>query len=65
MAGDHVGLSRPELDREIRWKLRKAPETPDKLLQFIGDLIASTIETNNAAIAAHLAGRDEPEAEGF
>lgn len=59
MAGDHLGLTRRELDREIRWRLRKAPAEPDALLPFIGDLIASTVEANNAAIAKHLADGDD------
>lgn len=59
MAADTVGMSRSELDRAIRWQLRKAPAEPEKLLSFIGDLIASTIEANNAAIAGHLGGDDE------
>lgn len=64
MAGDTVGMRRTELERAIRWQLRKAPSDPEKLLSFIGDLIASTIEANNAAIASHLAGGDEVSGDG-
>lgn len=56
MAGDHVGLSRTELNREIRWKLRKAPAGAEALLPFIGELIVTAIEANNAAIAKSLGG---------
>lgn len=59
MAGEHLGLSRSELDRHLRWKLNKAPKEPERLLPFVADLIASTIAANNEAIAAALAGGDE------
>ncbi|MFV0523630.1 MAG: hypothetical protein ACK5RL_03945 [Acidimicrobiales bacterium] len=59
MAGEEIGLSRSQLDRHLRWRLKKAPQEPERLLAFVADLIASTIEANNRAIAAALAGGDE------
>ena len=63
MPSDHVGLTRSELDREIRWKLRRAPRHPDEMLAFVGDLVAHMIDANNDAIAVHL-GRDGDGADG-
>ncbi len=62
MAPSPVGLSKVELEREIRWRLRKAPQDPDELVDFFGHVIAEVISANNAALARQLdlRGTEEP-----
>lgn len=61
MAHSSYGLSRVELEREIRWRLRTAPKDPDELLDFIGHLIADMVSTNNTALAKQLDDRGTEE----
>lgn len=46
------GLSRRELEREVQWALRQAPQNPDQLPKFFGELMVKLIDKNNIAIAA-------------
>jgi hypothetical protein len=64
--GDGFGLSRRELERELRWMLRKTPKDAAKLPQFLGEVVITLIEKNNEALAKASAERDRPDMpEGF
>lgn len=66
MAERVVGLSRLELEREVRWLLRRTPDDLAKLPAFLGEVLVDVMVANNAAIArqlgAHTDGVDEQEA---
>lgn len=55
---DTIGLGRTELEYELRWMMRRAPKEPEKAIQFLGEVLISLIEKNNAAVAKQLAERD-------
>lgn len=48
------GLSRREMEREVQWALRRAPQNPEQLPKFIADLMVNLIDKNNMAIEASL-----------
>ena len=55
------GLSRREMEHEVGWALRRAPQNPEELPKFIADLMITLIEKNNMAITAALDKEsDEP-----
>jgi hypothetical protein len=45
------GLSRRQLEYHLTWMMQKCPKDPAKLPQFLGDVIVTLIEKNNAALA--------------
>lgn len=51
------GLSRRELERELGWLLRRAPQDPAKLVEFLGDIIVTLIDKNNVALAQSAASQ--------
>lgn len=46
-----TGLSRRELERELAWQLRRVPADPAELVKFLGQVIVTLIDKNNAALA--------------
>ena len=54
-----VGLSRRELERELRWLLRHPPTDSAALIKLLGEVIVTLIDKNNAAIGAALGGGDD------
>ncbi len=59
-------MSRTELERLVRWLVRRPPGDPAKLVPFLAEVLVEVVEENNKAVAAHLAGRDAREdGEGF
>jgi hypothetical protein len=46
-----VGLTRRELERELAWQLRRVPTDPAELVKFLGQVIVTLIDKNNAALA--------------
>ena len=59
------GLSRRELEYEVRWQLRKAPKNTSELAAFMGDLIVNIIDKNNAALAKTLAAQNRDAVDGI
>ncbi|GAA3389411.1 hypothetical protein [Cryptosporangium minutisporangium] len=51
----HNGLTRRQLDYELSWLLRRCPRDPAKLPEFLGEVVVTLIDRNNAAQAAHAA----------
>jgi hypothetical protein len=58
------GLSRRQLEYQLRWLLRRRPTDPDKLPEFLGEVVVALIEKNNAALAAYAAERDRADLPG-
>jgi hypothetical protein len=54
-----VGLSRSDLEYELKWLLRKMPADPERALDFLTGVIVTLIDKNNAALARHLAAHSE------
>ena len=44
------GLSRRQLEYELRWMLRQQPSDPSKLVEFLGDVVVNLIDRNNKAL---------------
>ncbi|HEX2063058.1 MAG TPA: hypothetical protein VHE80_01415 [Acidimicrobiales bacterium] len=55
------GLSRRQLDYHLRWMLRRCPKEPEKLPEFLGEVMVTLIEKNNAALARRAAEDDRPD----
>lgn len=53
-----MGMTKRELESEVRWRMRRAPEDPKELHDYLTDLMVELIDKNNAAIAESLAERD-------
>jgi hypothetical protein len=51
-----TGLSRTELEYELRWLMRRMPTDPAKIAPFLGEVVVTLIDKNNQALAA--GGRD-------
>jgi hypothetical protein len=49
------GLSRRQLEYHLKWMLRQKPRDPDKLVDFLGDVMVTLIEKNNVALARRAA----------
>ncbi|MCB9947534.1 MAG: hypothetical protein H6842_06880 [Rhodospirillaceae bacterium] len=49
-----LGLSRRDLEYHLRWMLRRMPKDPAKMPEFVGQIVVTLIEKNNAAIAKSL-----------
>lgn len=45
-----AGLSRSQLEYELRWMLRQQPTDPAKLVDFLGDVVVDLIDRNNKAL---------------
>ncbi len=54
----HNGLTRGELEYQLRWLLRRAPKDPARLAEFIGEVVITLIDKNNAAQARAAMVRD-------
>ncbi len=52
------GLSRRELEYEVRWMLRRVPQDPEKLAQRFSEILVALIDKNNAAIAKSMADQE-------
>ena len=58
------GLTRHELERQLGWMLRRCPKDPGKLPEFLGEVVVTLIDRNNAAharFAAQSSRSDLPE----
>lgn len=51
----HDGLTRRELERQLGWMLRRCPKDPADLPAFLGDVVVTLIDRNNAARSAYAA----------
>jgi hypothetical protein len=67
MPETRAGLTKAELEYEVRWLLRKLPADPAKLPTFLGDLVVALIDKNNAALAETVGGaaRHDDDPDGF
>jgi hypothetical protein len=54
-----VGLTRRELERELRWMLRHPPADAAALIKLLGEVVVALIDKNNAAITGALGGGDD------
>jgi|APLak6261658528_1056013.scaffolds.fasta_scaffold128081_2 hypothetical protein len=63
MAQGSVGLTRREMERELKWILRSPPDDPKKLGKLLAEAMVSLIEKNNAKIAEDLARETSPDLE--
>jgi hypothetical protein len=48
------GLSRREMESEVKWALRRVPQGTGQLSKMITDLMVKLIDKNNMAIEASL-----------
>lgn len=61
----HFGLSRRELDEQLRWLLVKPlPKDPDRLIEALGRIFVTLISKNNEALARSVAERDRTDLPG-
>lgn len=61
----HFGLSRRELDEQLRWLLVKPlPKDPDRLIEALGRIFVTLISKNNEALARSVAERDRTDMPG-
>jgi hypothetical protein len=51
----HPGLTRRQLEYELSWLLRRRPPDPAGMAQFLGELVVTLIDRNNAALARYTA----------
>lgn len=59
-------MTRTELERHVKWLLRRPPEDPTKLATFLTNVLVDVVDANNSAIAARLAASGETaEGEAF
>jgi hypothetical protein len=54
-----TGLTRRELERELAWQLRRVPSDPAELVKFLGQVIVTLIDKNNAALARGAGDSDD------
>lgn len=54
----HHGLTRRQLEYQLSWMLRRRPQDPAKLVEFVGELVVTLIDRNNAALASNAAQRE-------
>ena len=52
------GLSRRQLEYEVKWKMRKAPDEFELMPEFLTEVMITLIEKNNQAIASAMAEQD-------
>lgn len=55
------GLSRRQLKYQLDWMMRRCPKDPEKLLEFLGEVMVTLIEKNNAALARRATEEDRPD----
>jgi hypothetical protein len=55
---DSFGMSRREMEAELRWMLRHVPSEPGALVRLLADAVVTLIEKNNAAVARALSERE-------
>jgi hypothetical protein len=55
------GLSRRQLEYQLQWMLRQRPKDPEKLVEFLGEVIVTLIEKNNTALARTAAEKERPD----
>jgi hypothetical protein len=55
------GLSRRQLEYHLNWLLRQQPKDPAKLPKFLGEVMVTLIEKNNAALAKRAAEEHRPD----
>jgi hypothetical protein len=55
------GLSRRQLEYQLNWMLRRCPKDPEKVPGFLGEVMVTLIEKNNAALARRAAEQDRPD----
>jgi hypothetical protein len=55
------GLSRRQLEYHLHWMLRRCPKDPGKLPAFLGEVMVTLIEKNNAALARRAAEEHRPD----
>lgn len=58
-----IGMSRREVERDLKWILRNPPSDPAALTKALIDAVSTIVERNNRAIAAALE-RDEDDGLG-
>lgn len=59
MAGSTAfGLSRRELEYEVKWRMRQAPSDPTKIPEFLNRMLVEIIDKNNTAIGEAMSQRD-------
>jgi hypothetical protein len=56
--GSNYGMSRRDLEYHLRWMMRKLPASPSKWPQFLGEVMITLIEKNNATLAKSAADED-------
>lgn len=54
----HNGLTRRQLEYQLSWLMRRRPQDPSKLPEFLGELVVTLIDRNNAALARYAAESD-------
>jgi hypothetical protein len=55
-----LGLSKREMEKEVRWHLRKnIPTDSDKLAAHVVDIVVSLLDKNNKKIAEQLAASQD------
>lgn len=55
------GLSRRQLEYELRWLMNQAPTDPARLADFLGRCMVTLIDKNNAALARSAAEANRPD----
>jgi hypothetical protein len=61
----HFGLSRRELEEQLRWLLVKPlPKEPDKLIEALGHVFIMLMTKNNEALAKCVADRERTDMPG-
>ncbi|OKI51392.1 hypothetical protein [Micromonospora sp. CB01531] len=55
------GLSKRQLEYELRWLMNQAPTDPAKLAEFLGKCVITLIDKNNAALARSAADAARPD----
>lgn len=55
------GLTRRQLEREMQWMMRQAPNDPVKLVDLLVTSVITLIDKNNAAIAKAVAEAARPD----
>lgn len=54
---DYIGLTKSQLEHELRWAMRRAPSDPARRLDYLSQQLIALMVKNNQAIAAALSER--------
>lgn len=54
-----IGLTRTQMEYELRWAMQRAPSDPAKRLDYVVNALIGLMEKNNRAIAEALAERSD------